>query len=72
MTDMDVAKAREAKERVVARLGKHRRFAGVGITEVGGRAGLKLNRTGGKPLLIEGEVDGVPVIQAVVGKIKAL
>jgi hypothetical protein len=57
---------------VVARLGKHRRFAGVGITEVGGRAGLKLNRTGGKPLLIEGEVDGVPVIQAVVGKIKAL
>lgn len=71
--DVDLSEARQVKSELVQRLGGERRFAGVGLTvDANGRPSVQVNRTNGPPLSVEPEIRGVPVLQAVVGRARAL
>lgn len=64
--------ARAAKAKLVLLLRELPELSGVGISRIGGGFGLKVNLEAPTSFPIPSEVDGVPVIVAVVGPIVPL
>jgi hypothetical protein len=73
VSNVSIAQARRAKERLKALLGSDENVVGVGLTKGTGGYVVKLNLRAapGMPNL-PAVIDGVPVIHEVVGRIKKL
>jgi hypothetical protein len=65
-------KARAAKEKAVKLYGDWELVNGIGISRVDGAYSVKINllENLGRQLKIDDEIDGVPVVLKVVGKVK--
>lgn len=70
-TPPDLEAARAAKPAVLSTFGALATVAGIGITRIGGRYGLKVNLQSAPPahVRLPSEVDGVPIRVEVVGPI---
>lgn len=69
-----LARARRAKEHAKELLGGRADLAGIGISRVGAGWAVKVNlsRADAEAAAIPAEIDGVPVVVAVVGRVRRL
>jgi hypothetical protein len=61
--------ARAAKSKVESRLSRNRHVNGIGVTRQGKGWGVKVNLSGPTRANLPREIDGVPVVVELVGKI---